>query len=202
MPLWYSLRDRSAMLPARGFFIWIRVDKEDRRRRSERARSVGDAGERPRLIGADYRRSWGAGGQPRDKPSRSLLHSSEGAGGLRHRREGKPTTVTPSCEFLRNRPAALRDSTCCSAARRLRYQATLPKRSLRFHLDQPQDDIAVQLAGATHGRETVDDGRLEPDQALALGAFVSEGRGLFSSADKQRHQHAASCHGQGLTMPG
>jgi hypothetical protein len=60
MPLWYSLRDRSAMPPARGFFIWIRVDKEDRRRRSERARSIGDAGERPRLIGADYRRSWGA----------------------------------------------------------------------------------------------------------------------------------------------
>jgi hypothetical protein len=41
---------------------------------------------------------------------------------------------------------------------------TLP----RLGLDQPQDDVAVALAGAAEGREAVGDVRLDPDQPLAL----------------------------------
>ena len=42
----------------------------------------------------------------------------------------------------------------------------------RLHLDQPQDHVAVALAGPAQGREAVDDGRLEPDQAFAPLALV------------------------------
>jgi len=35
-------------------------------------------------------------------------------------------------------------------------------------LDEPQDDVAVAFAGPAHGPELVDDGRLQPDQPLAL----------------------------------
>jgi len=40
--------------------------------------------------------------------------------------------------------------------------------ALGFQFDQPQDDVAVALAWPAHGREPVDDGRPDPDQALAF----------------------------------
>ncbi len=40
---------------------------------------------------------------------------------------------------------------------------------LRLDLDEPQDDIAVALARAPEGGETVDYRRLKPNRSLALG---------------------------------
>jgi hypothetical protein len=40
--------------------------------------------------------------------------------------------------------------------------------ALRLDLDQPQDDVGIALAGAAHGGEFVDDGRLQPNEPLAL----------------------------------
>ena len=39
----------------------------------------------------------------------------------------------------------------------------------RLDLHQPQDDVGIALARPTQGLELVRDGRLDPDQALALG---------------------------------
>ena len=39
--------------------------------------------------------------------------------------------------------------------------------SLRLGLDEPQDDIAVALAGATHGPQTGEDSVVQSDKALA-----------------------------------
>jgi hypothetical protein len=41
-----------------------------------------------------------------------------------------------------------------------------PLSGLQFH--KPEDDIGVGLARPAHGPETVDDGRLDPNQPLAL----------------------------------
>jgi hypothetical protein len=41
--------------------------------------------------------------------------------------------------------------------------------ALRLDLDQPQDDVGVALARPAHGGELVGDGRLDPDQPLAIG---------------------------------
>src|SRR5271156_3967937 len=38
----------------------------------------------------------------------------------------------------------------------------------RLEFNEPQDHFAVALTGAAHGRETVDDGRLDPDQPVPL----------------------------------
>ncbi len=38
--------------------------------------------------------------------------------------------------------------------------------AFRLDLDEPQDDVAVALAGPAHGPESLEDGRLDPDQAL------------------------------------
>ncbi|MGO9544442.1 MAG: hypothetical protein ACLPPF_06565 [Rhodomicrobium sp.] len=45
--------------------------------------------------------------------------------------------------------------------------------SARLSLDQPQDHVAVGLAGAARSGEPVDDGRVEPYLALALGVGLS-----------------------------
>jgi hypothetical protein len=49
---------------------------------------------------------------------------------------------------------------------------------LRLALDEPQDDVAEALAGSAQGTELVGDGRLDPDQPLALGG----GLGLIADA--------------------
>jgi len=42
-------------------------------------------------------------------------------------------------------------------------------RDLRLRFDEPQDHVGVALAGTAHRPQAIDDGRLDPDQALALG---------------------------------
>ena len=43
------------------------------------------------------------------------------------------------------------------------------KAAPRLDLNQPQNHVAVALAGSAHGGEAVDDRRFEPNQPLALG---------------------------------
>jgi hypothetical protein len=88
-----------------------------------------------------------------------------------------------------------------------------PPSRLRAGSDQPQDGIAVALAGAAHGPETSDDGVDQPDEAFAvsvdprLGVDPAKGHGSGDGvegglgngdADHRRLAAAAADGGWGL----
>ena len=57
----------------------------------------------------------------------------------------------------------------------------------RVQLDEPQDHVAVAFGRAAHGRETVDNGRLKPDQPFALHVclrFTAESGSVPAIASK------------------
>jgi hypothetical protein len=61
--------------------------------------------------------------------------------------------------------------------------------SAHFDLDEPQGGVAVALAGPAHGRQAVDDGRLDLDQPLALrgessSGELSESRAIGEEGDR------------------
>ena len=55
-------------------------------------------------------------------------------------------------------------------------------------MKETQDDVTIVLAWATHGRETVNDGRLDLDQTLAARAQ----RGLIVDAGERERREVAS----------